>query len=311
MNSFSTIRNEQQPEYQEELAKAILEKDSDALNELLLRNGNDPGIFDDLARQSARVAYQAAGRQSIFGELLFMPIIQKANADDLAQADSLKTAQRTVTGALRKWMPQTKFRLIPWIAPFDLVSCWTLKNTREALHAMVIDPEQKSTAVAASIDLPIGAPRLGFALAATTSDRAWPEIPYTTAMQDTRLRQVVASALALSVGTNAQNAPIVLTPNKVAASMTDGMCVWLEELHQHTPIQGWLINPFTGDLDAMKITLKLDSEEVKWTQFCVRLHQIGAQGLNTLMGYLQETAPNLEGTTADLDGEEILTRAFH
>ena len=52
--------------------------------------------------------------------------------------------------------------------------------------------------------------------------------------------------------------------------------------------------PSLATRDVVKVTLKLRSKQVELTQFTLRLHQIGTQGLSDVLSMLQQIAPMLD-----------------
>jgi hypothetical protein len=59
------------------------------------------------------------------------------------------------------------------------------------------------------------------------------------------------------------------------------------------PILSWSASPNATSADVMLITLRLDSEP-PWSQFAIRKHHIGMDGLQKVLLQLQALAPNLE-----------------
>ena len=88
--------------------------------------------------------------------------------------------------------------------------------------------------------------------------------------------------------------PIVLTPERIPFAIADGVSLWLNKLHESVGIEGWTVMPSGVASDVVKITLRLESDEVALTQFSLRLHQIGNQGLHDVLSMLQHLAPMFE-----------------
>jgi hypothetical protein len=60
------------------------------------------------------------------------------------------------------------------------------------------------------------------------------------------------------------------------------------------PITGWIALPLQASSDVVKITLALASEEVPFSQFTLRKHQLGMQGLDEVLAMLNALAPMLD-----------------
>ena len=99
--------------------------------------------------------------------------------------------------------------------------------------------------------------------------------------------------------------PLVLAPERVQFAITDGIVLWLMKLHAMFPILGWTVSQSIAASDVVKFTLHLADSAVRLTQFTVRMHQIGMQGLNDITIGLAGIAPNME-TPADMSNDQYL-----
>lgn len=86
--------------------------------------------------------------------------------------------------------------------------------------------------------------------------------------------------------------------------MPDAISLWLVELDEAVGIAGWSVNLTKNSSDVVRITLLLRSEEVPATQFVVRRHQVGAQGLQDILSVLASTATYFEKANDGADSEE-------
>ena len=85
-----------------------------------------------------------------------------------------------------------------------------------------------------------------------------------------------------------------LTPDRVQYAVADGLCLWLHLLNEAVPLKGWSASPIASTPDVVRITLQLESTDVPWTQFTIRKHQIGLQGLDAVLQMLTALAPCLD-----------------
>ena len=124
-----------------------------------------------------------------------------------------------------------------------------------------------------------------------TSERGWPRMPEVDTLRDTRFKSVVSYALQGGPGSPQST---VLPPDRLQYAVADGLALWLHELHQAVPITGWTAAPITASPDVVKVTLALESESVPLTQFTMRKHQIGLEGVEGVLSMLQSLAPILD-----------------
>jgi hypothetical protein len=147
------------------------------------------------------------------------------------------------------------------------------------------------------VSLPDEAPRLGFVVIGRSTQKGWRELPSANGLMDKRLKDVVKYCLQIQAPTPPSfmaPAPIVLVPERIQFSITDGISLWLNKLNETVGIEGWMVMPSLAARDVVKVTLKLRSKQVELTQFTLRLHQIGTQGLSDVLSMLQQIAPMLD-----------------
>jgi len=172
------------------------------------------------------------------------------------------------------------------------VGTWRPAVLRSHLYrTMPGNAQAKITTVAEDIDYPPEAPRLGFVCMVLTSDRGWPALPDPSTMSDKRLQDVVGYALH---HVEDADMPTILTPDRVQFSITDGVCRWLRELDQSVKVLGWSVSPVASSADVIKVSLRLDSQDVSLTQFTLRKHQIGLRGVDEIMQMLMALAPVMD-----------------
>jgi hypothetical protein len=62
-------------------------------------------------------------------------------------------------------------------------------------------------------------------------------------------------------------------------------------MHAAVGIAGYAVNPSARDQDVIVITLRLAHDGVRQTAFELRRHQVGPQGVATVLAKLQSLAP--------------------
>ena len=69
------------------------------------------------------------------------------------------------------------------------------------------------------------------------------------------------------------------------------MVQWLQCLHARVGITGYTVNPSSVDRDVIEVTLQLQDDAAGRTQFQLRRHQVGHQGIATVLAGLHALAP--------------------
>lgn len=274
------------------------------LDEAIRRN-DDAGMWDVVARQAdqeeaqgamatlvSRLAYRISGRPR-FSEIFLLPVIQQAGSDLIGNEANWKAASFAVGEALDRWMPAQTFKTVfNGIRPFDWVGTWRPAVLRSHLYRTMPGNDQtKVNTLTEEVLYPDEAPRLGFLCMVLSSDRSWPALPSSSTVADKRLKDVVSYALHHD---EHASPPIVLTPDRVQFAMTDGVCLWLSELDRVCKVRGWSVTPISSTADVIKVTLRLDSQQVPLTQFTIRKHQIGLRGVDDIMHVLASLAPIMD-----------------
>jgi hypothetical protein len=54
------------------------------------------------------------------------------------------------------------------------------------------------------------------------------------------------------------------------------------------------VTPLAASPDVVKVTLALDSDSVRYTQFTLRKHQIGLEGVEAVLTMLHAMAPTID-----------------
>lgn len=140
------------------------------------------------------------------------------------------------------------------------------------------------------IDLPDDAPRLGFLALVATTHEGWLALPDLDAGQDARFKLVVSSVLQVE----AERPVTTLTPERVQYAVTDGLCQWLQALHEFVPIEGWMVTLQPSTPDVVRVTLHLADDAVPFTQFTMRKHQLGAFGIAEVIEKLASLAEMMD-----------------
>lgn len=281
-----------------ELDRAVTHVDEAAIWQIMDAQSQNHEAHEALANMVSRMAYERQG-VPVFCEIFMMPVIAEAGCDIVGNDKAWKTAQSQIRDSLAAWLPKTgQTRIFDGLVPFDWVSTWNPGVLRQHLLSLV--PGSAGNHVkfqTATIDLPTEAPRLGFVVIGRAARHSWPELPHANALMDQRLKEVVKYSLQIAAPTPSMyeaKTPIVLAPERVQYAMADGVTTWLNRLNETVGIEGWTFVPSSSSLDVVKVTLKLRSDAVSLTQFTLRLHQIGMQGLNDVATVLGALAPMLD-----------------
>lgn len=249
----------------------------------------------ELADKMPRVIYRQAGKVRL-SELFMVPILTGSDAPGLFSDErAWSEAANCVMDAVESWFGPTRANvtMFPRIRPYDWLGTWKPHVLRKHLAATMPGDlgRTRTEFVTQAIDLPEHAPRLGFVTLVATTGKAWVELPAPNALVDERFKLVVSSILHRSPRTCA---PMVLTPERVQYAVTDGLCLWLQQLHTQVPILGWTVAMDDRSPDIVRVSLQLDDPQVPYTQFLVRKHQVGIDGLHQLLATLGTLAPMLD-----------------
>jgi hypothetical protein len=275
-----------------ELQDAIHAEDDQGLWRLLEQHNDPVEAHSRLATNIARHAYAIADKPR-FAEIFLTPVIEFARGAQLGNAAAWQAADYCIGEALDIWLPsKTRKTVFAQIRPYDWVGTWKPAVLRSHLKSAVPGARgPKLRFLTETIDCPEEAPRLGFICMVLTSERGWPQLAAADSTKDARFKQVVAYALQ---GDSKQAAPVILTPDRVQYAVADGLCLWLHLANEQVPITGWLVAPATASPDIIKITVRFEHEKVPYTQFTLRKHQIGLEGLDSILQMLGSIAPMLD-----------------
>jgi hypothetical protein len=275
-----------------ELNRAIQLDDDHGMWRLLEQHQDPVEAHHKLATQIARLAYVVQNRPR-FSEIFLVPVLEMERGAQIGNSKLWRQADLCLGEALDIWLPpKTRKTVFADIRPYDWVGTWRPGILRSHLTSAVPGVRgPKLRFVTEEIECPQEAPRLGFVCIVLTQDRGWPQLPPADTIRDNRFKQVVSYALQGPAG---QAAPTVLTPDRVQFAVADGLCLWLHLLNESVPIKGWTVGQVPSNPDVVKITIALEHETVPFTQFTVRKHQIGLQGLDAVLFMLGSIAPTLD-----------------
>ena len=275
-----------------DLSQAINLDDDSGMWRLLEQHHDPVEAHHNLATEVARLAYRIADRTR-FSEMFLVPVIEPSHGAVLQNKDLWRQADFCLGEALNAWLPpKTPKTVFAGVRPYDWIGTWRPGVLRSHLRSAVPGSRNpKLSFLTEHIDCPKEAPRLGFICMVLTSERGWPQLPEASSLKDNRFKLVAGHALRAN---ERALTPTILTPDRVQFAVTDGLCLWLHLLNEAVPLKGWSATPIVSTPDVVKITLHLDSEEVPWTQFTIRKHQIGLQGLDAVLTMLAAIAPSLD-----------------
>jgi len=276
--------------------------------DLALTQGDDAGVWDFMQAYSANSLAQDAlaqqlsrsrfphGSGTVFAQIHMMPVVV-APPVALIGVDDWPQVNRAVNEALQHWYPRsTGLVLFPGVTPYPWVASWTPRVFRAHLRRMQPMYRDTSTRLAFSareFALPAEAPQLGFIVIGCSSRTPWPELPG-DAQKTARLEGVVRNILQLGSATQAippLDACWVSAPLAPHEAIPAGVVCWLERMHAAVGIAGYAVNPSARDQDVIVITLRLAHDGVRQTAFELRRHQVGPQGVATVLAKLQSLAP--------------------
>jgi len=273
--------------WQSELGDAISHNDDSRMWHIVSGHSDQEEAHEAMATMVSRLAYRV-GDKVRFNEMFLLPLIQPGGADIIGNASLWNQSSHAISESLDVWLGRGMYKTVfNGVRPFDWVGTWRPNIIRSHLMRTVpgMHPE-KITSVTEEIVCPDDAPRLGIICMVLTSERGWPRLPQASTLRDERLKKVVSHALS----DRPASSPIVLPPDRVQFAVPDAVNLWLMSLHEAVGISGWSATPIAQTPDVIKITLRLRSDQVRWTQFTVRKHQIGLQGLNEILTVLASIA---------------------
>ncbi len=292
--TFATLTTSASPtttQWLTDLDQAIRLGDDEGLWHVLAQHTDQVEAHHRLATQVARLAYLVGGRPR-FSELFLVPIIEPAGMRLLQAEEVWRQADICINEALQSWLPpKSRKTVFAGIQPYDWIGGWRPNILRCHLQSTIPGQQLTVTFLTETIDCPVEAPRLGFICMVVTSERGWPRVPDVDTLRDTRFKSVVSYALQ---GSPSSPQPTVLPPDRLQYAVADGLALWLHQLHLAVPITGWTAAPNSASPDVVKVTLALDSETVRVTQFTMRKHQIGLEGVGGVLTMLQSLAPTLD-----------------
>lgn len=279
-------------QWQTELSQAISLDDDSSVWRLLDQHHDPVEAHHSLATQVARLAYRIADRTR-FSELFLVPVIEPSHGAVLQNSELWRQADHCLGEALDAWLPpKTPKTVFAGVRPYDWIGTWRPAVLRSHLRSAVPgSAHPKLTFLTEHIDCPKEAPRLGFICMVLTSATGWPQLPEVNSLRDNRFKLVAGHAMRAH---EHSMAPTVLTPDRVQYAVADGLCLWLHLLNEAVPLKGWSASPIASTPDVVRITLQLESTDVPWTQFTIRKHQIGLQGLDAVLQMLTALAPCLD-----------------
>lgn len=276
--------------------------------DLALTQGDDAGVWDFMQAYSANsLAQDALAQQlsrsrfphrsgTVFTQIHLMPVVAVPPVA-LIGVDDWPQVNCAVKEALQRWYPRSSgLVLFPGVTPYPWVASWTPQVFLAHLRRM--QPLYRGTSAqmafsARTVALPAESPQLGFIVIGCSSRTPWPE-PVSDTQKTTRLEGVVRNILQLGSATQAiplQDACWVLAPLAPHEAIPVGVVCWLERMHATVGVAGYAVNPSARDQDVIEITLRLVHDSVHQTAFELRRHQVGPQGVATVLARLQSLAP--------------------
>lgn len=274
------------------LNEAIQRGNDQILWQLLAQHDDQVEAHHKLATQVARLAY-LVGNRPRFSEMFLVPVIDSPSGRVVDDPDAWRHASFCIGEALDEWLPpRVRKTVFGGIRPYDWIGTWRPSILRSHLHSTVPGGVVKeATFLSETIELPQDAPKLGFICMVLTGERGWPQLPAADTLRDNRFKSVLAMALQ---PLERAEFPVVLAPDRMQFAVADGLCLWLHMLHEAVPILGWTAAPLAASPDVVKVTLALESESVCFSQFTLRKHQIGLEGVDAVLIMLQALAPTMD-----------------
>lgn len=274
------------------LDEAVSNTDEPAIWRLMDEQVSNDSAHEALTSLVSRLAYVHHGR-NVFCELVMLPVITMQGCDVIDNAQVWNGVRNQVREALGNWFNDDgRITLFDGIAPMDWVTTWRPGVLRAQLERLIPGcGKVRASFTTEQVSLPDEAPRLGFVVVGRSTHRGWRDLPSSNGLMDKRLKDVIKYCLQIQASTSSSHmgtAPIVLAPERIQFAITDGISLWLSKLNEAVGIEGWTVMPSLASRDVVKVTLKLSSKQVGLTQFTLRLHQIGTQGLSDVLSLLQQ-----------------------
>ena len=277
------------PNWINALDEAIRANDEHAIWGVMAQSPDPEDAHDKLATLVARMAYRY-GSKNTYSELFLIPII--GSQELMLDATTWREASYAIGEAVDIWKPKnTTKSIFNGLRVYDWVGTWNPEVIRK--HLLKTVPGQTSNelrVVTEVVEIPARAPKLGFVLFVLSGTAGWPRLDKITPQQDERIKSIIS----FSLQTMPDQSPVVLPPERTQFAIPDGLCMWLKLLHEQVGIKGWAVAPIVVTPDVIKVTLALDDNEVPYTQFTLRKHQMGLRGLNSILLMLEQLAPNME-----------------
>jgi hypothetical protein len=282
----------------DQLDEAVSNTDEPAIWRLMDEQSSNDSAHEALTSMVSRLAY-AHQERTVFCELFMLPVITLQGCNVINDTQVWKGVRNQVREALGNWFNDDgRTTLFDDIAPMDWVTTWRPGVLRAHLERLIPGiGKVRASFTTEQVLLPDEAPRLGFVVIGRSTHKGWRELPSSNGSMDKRLKDVVKYCLQIQAPSPSSfmaPAPIVLVPERIQFAITDGISLWLSKLNETVGIAGWTVMPSLATRDVVKVTLKLRSKQVELTQFTLRLHQIGTQGLSDVLSMLQQIAPMLD-----------------
>lgn len=274
----------------QDLEAAIKTGDDHALWRVMGEHADPHEAHSTLATQVCRLAYRVADRAR-FSEMFLVPVIQAPGSALLQNPQAWRQADYCIGEAIDSWLPaRTRKTVFAGIRPYEWIGTWRPAVVQRHLTSTVPGADRgKVSFLTEKLDLPLEASRLGFISMVLTSEMGWPQLPAADTLRDNRFKKVVAGALQ-----DTPAAPTVLAPDHMQYAVADGLCLWLRHLSDEVEVTGWTASPVASTPDVVKVTLTFDHEQVPFTQFTVRKHQLGLAGLDQLFVTLEDVADKID-----------------
>lgn len=277
-----------------ELDRAISHNDEESLWRAVGNLPDQEAALREVADKIPRLAYQQRGRVKL-SEMFLAPLIVPGEyAGVLTDKSVWRESCACITQAVYSWFARTKadVRVFSELRPYDWIGTWRPAVIRHHLMANVPGMPKPSVDFGVRhMELPARAPRLGFIAMVATSATSWLQLTAPDAGVDTRYQMVVGAALQRSPE---MPMPIALAPARIQDAVAEGLGRWLDELQEAVGIVSWTTFLQPGNQDLVRIALQLDDMRVPHTQFNVRMHQVGMDGLTYILHKLGQIAPMLD-----------------
>lgn len=275
-----------------ELDSAIAKGDEARMWEAVYHHPDQVEVQQKLADTVPRLCYSVARRKNRFSEMFLSPVVVTGDRELFTDQQVWKAANLCIEDALRSWFQSTdRLSMFSGMRPYDWIGTWRPSTIRGHLLSVVPGSSSRKTEFLAEwIDLPPEAPRLGFISMVATAETGWPKLPGGSGLRDSRYAAVVSGILCR------ENVPppVVRPPEHVQFAIVDGLAIWLQQLHERVPIVGWMAAPDPQSMDVVRVSLKLDHKEVPHTQFTLRRHQLGPNGVHEVLVVLESIAPMMD-----------------